>query len=179
MYADHFKASEGKIDPIAIRNIFSTNPNCRNLPRNFLVETIATAVFLTAILAVATNYEKQLPIGVGLIVWAVGMGLGGTTGFAMNQARDLGPRLAFQLLPIKNKADNDWQYGLLVPGIAPFVGAVLAALFLSLIHISHHFPSFPFDFLMFLLPETSSVINGFLFYIYREFLLVLILYVFY
>ena len=59
MYADHFKASEGKIDPIAIRNIFSTNPNCRNLPRNFLVETIATAVFLTAILAVATNYEKQ------------------------------------------------------------------------------------------------------------------------
>ena len=133
MYADHFKASEGKIDPIAIRNIFSTNPNCRNLPRNFLVETIATAVFLTAILAVATNYEKQLPIGVGLIVWAVGMGLGGTTGFAMNQARDLGPRLAFQLLPIKNKADNDWQYGLLVPGIAPFVGAVLAALF------SHYF----------------------------------------
>ena len=93
----------------------------------------ATTVFLTAILAVATNYEKQLPIGVGLIVWAVGMGLGGTTGFAMNQARDLGPRLAFQLLPIKNKADNDWQYGLLVPGIAPFVGAVLAALF------SHYF----------------------------------------
>ena len=128
-----FKASEGKIDPIAIRNIFSTNPNCRNLPRNFFVETIATTVFLTAILAVATNYEKQLPIGVGLIVWAVGMGLGGTTGFAMNQARDLGPRLAFQLLPIKNKADNDWQYGLLVPGIAPFVGAVLAALF------SHYF----------------------------------------
>ena len=61
MYADHFKASEGKIDPIAIRNIFSTNPNCRNLPRNFFVETIATTVFLTAILAVATNYEKQLP----------------------------------------------------------------------------------------------------------------------
>lgn len=133
MYADHFKASEGKINPIAIRNIFSTNPNCRNLLRNFFVEAIATTVFLTAILAVATNYEKQLPIGVGLIVWAVGMGLGGTTGFAMNQARDLGPRLAFQLLPIKNKADNDWQYGLLVPGIAPFIGAVLAALF------SHYF----------------------------------------
>ena len=67
-----------------------------------------------------------------LIVWAVGMGLGGTTGFAMNQARDLGPRLAFQLLPIKNKANNDWQYGLLVPGIAPFVGAAIAALFCHL-----------------------------------------------
>ena len=60
------------------------------------------------------------------------MGLGGTTGFAMNPARDLGPRLAFQLLPIKNKANYDWQYGLLVPGIATFVGALIAALFYHL-----------------------------------------------
>ena len=132
MYKDHFTESEGNVNPIAIRNIFSTNPNCRNLPRNFFVETLATTIFLSAILAVATKYETQLPIGVGLIVWAVGMGLGGTTGFAMNQARDLGPRLAFQLLPIKNKANNDWQYGLLVPGIAPFVGALIAALFCHL-----------------------------------------------
>ena len=132
MYKDHFTESEGNVNPIAIRNIFSTNPNCRNLPRNFFVETLATTIFLSAIPAVATKYETQLPIGVGLIVWAVGMGLGGTTGFAMNQARDLGPRLAFQLLPIKNKANNDWQYGLLVPGIAPFVGALLAALFCHL-----------------------------------------------
>lgn len=129
MYADHFKASEGQVDPIAIRNIFSTNPNLRNLPRNYFVETIATFIFLTAILAIANSAEAMLPIGVGLLVWAIGMGLGGTTGFAMNQARDLGPRIAFQLLPIKNKANNDWQYGLIVPGTAPFVGAVLAALF--------------------------------------------------
>lgn len=80
MYKDHFTESEGNVNPIAIRNIFSTNPNCRNLPRNFFVETIATTIFLSAILAVATKYETQLPIGVGLIVWAVGMGLGGTTG---------------------------------------------------------------------------------------------------
>ena len=52
------------------------------------------------------------------------MGLGGTTGFAMNQARDLGPRIAYQLLPIKNKTNNDWQYGLIVPGTAPFLGAI-------------------------------------------------------
>ena len=71
----------------------------------------------------------MLAICVGLIVWAVGMGMGGITGFAMNQARDLGPRMAYQVLPIKNKADNNWKYGLLVPGIAPFVGAALAALF--------------------------------------------------
>ncbi|MFV0411138.1 MAG: D/L-lactic acid transporter LarD [Paracoccus sp. (in: a-proteobacteria)] len=131
MYADHFKYSENKVDPIAIRNIFSTNPNLRNLPRNYFVEAFATFIFLTSILAIDHNAPTLLPIGVGLLVWAVGMGLGGTTGFAMNQARDLGPRIAYQLLPIKNKADNDWQYGLLVPGTAPFVGAILAAMFVK------------------------------------------------
>ena len=108
MYADEFKASEGVVDPIAQRNIFST------------------------ILAAASRAGENvlmLAICVGLIVWAVGMGMGGITGFAMNQARDLGPRMAYQVLPIKNKADNNWKYGLLVPGIAPFVGAALAALF--------------------------------------------------
>lgn len=129
MYADHFKESEGSIDPIAIRNIFSTNPNLRNLPRNYFVETFATFVFLTSILAIVHGYDSMSPIAVGLLVWAIGMGLGGTTGFAMNQARDLGPRLAFQLLPIKNKANNDWQYGLIIPGTAPFVGSILAAAF--------------------------------------------------
>ncbi|WP_432736858.1 aquaporin family protein [Pediococcus pentosaceus] len=129
MYADHFKESEGSINPIAIRNIFSTNPNLRNLPRNYFVETFATFVFLTSILAIVHGYDSMSPIAVGLLVWAIGMGLGGTTGFAMNQARDLGPRLAFQLLPIKNKANNDWQYGLIVPGTAPFVGSILAAAF--------------------------------------------------
>ncbi|MBF7120046.1 D/L-lactic acid transporter LarD [Pediococcus pentosaceus] len=129
MYADHFKESEGSIDPIAIRNIFSTNPNLRKLPRNYFVETFATFVFLTSILAIVHGYDSMSPIAVGLLVWAIGMGLGGTTGFAMNQARDLGPRLAFQLLPIKNKANNDWQYGLIVPGTAPFVGSILAAAF--------------------------------------------------
>ncbi|GHN62941.1 glycerol uptake facilitator protein [Lactobacillus delbrueckii] len=129
MYADHFKASEDTIDGVATRNIFSTNPNLRNLPRNWMVEMIATTIFLTGILAIVANYEKFgfTPLLVGLLVWAIGMGLGGTTGFAMNQARDLGPRLAYQILPIKNKANNDWQYGLIVPGTAPFAGAVLAA----------------------------------------------------
>ena len=113
MYADEFKASEGVVDPIAQRNIFSTNPTTEgtNYARNFFCEAICTFVFISAILA------------------AVGMGMGGITGFAMNQARDLGPRLAYQVLPIKNKADNNWKYGLLVPGIAPFVGAIVAALF--------------------------------------------------
>lgn len=87
-------------------------------------------MFLTGILAIATiKTPGVVPIGVGLLVWAIGMGMGGPTGFAMNQARDLGPRIAFALLPIKNKANADWQYGLIVPGLAPFCGAVAAFLF--------------------------------------------------
>ena len=132
MYADQFKASENEVDPIAVRNIFSTNPIIRNLPRNFFVELFATFIFISATLMIATKYKSMLPIGVGLLVWAIGMGLGGPTGFAMNQARDLGPRLAYQVLPIKNKANNDWKYGLLIPGLAPFVGAAVSAMFVHL-----------------------------------------------
>ena len=93
MYADQFRASADEVDPIAVRNIFSTNPPMSDLPRNYFVEAFATSVFLTAILCIAKSYEAWLPIGVGLLVWAVGMGFGGTTGFAMNQARDLVTRL--------------------------------------------------------------------------------------
>lgn len=128
MYKDHFDAS-GDIDPIRVRNIFSTNPNIRNLPRNFFVEAFATFVFLSSIFAIVKNAAVYIPIAVGLLVWAIGMGLGGPTGFAMNPARDLGPRLAYSLVPIKNRTNNDWQYGLMIPGIAPYVGAACAALF--------------------------------------------------
>ncbi len=130
MYADSFDHSYGKIDNEAIRNIFSTSPAVRNLPRNFFVECFATFIFLTSILAISQYKAPEIvPIGVGLLVWAIGMGLGGPTGFAMNLARDMGPRIAHAILPLKDKADNDWGYGILVPGIAPFVGAVAAALF--------------------------------------------------
>ncbi|RYL95721.1 aquaporin family protein [Sporolactobacillus sp. THM7-4] len=129
-YADQFKASVN-IDRVKIRNIFSTNPNVRNLPRNFFVEFFDTFIFITSILAIARiNTPGIVPISVGMLVWAIGMGMGGPTGFAMNLARDMGPRIAHALLPIPGgKADNDWQYGILVPGIAPFVGAACAALF--------------------------------------------------
>lgn len=132
MYADQFKASEGKIDGITIRNIFTTSPAIRNLPRNFFVEAFATFIFITGILAIVQIKAEGVPaIGVGLLVWAIGMGLGGTTGFAMNLARDLGPRIAHWILPIANKADSDWKYAMLVPGIAPFVGAACAAAFVK------------------------------------------------
>ena len=104
IYADDFKASEFEVDPVAIRNIFSTNPTTEsyNLPRNFAIEAFDTFVFLTGILCIAANVSENtmmLGIGVGLLVWAVGMGLGGVTGFAMNQARDLGPRITLSDSP--------------------------------------------------------------------------------
>ena len=85
---------------------------------------------LTISAAAPTSSTRKLWQLVQWLVWAVGMGLGGTTGFAMNLARDMGPRLAHAALPIKNKAGSDWQYGILVPGIAPFLGGICAALFM-------------------------------------------------
>ena len=132
MYADQFKLSEKDIDPVIVRNIFSTAPAIRNLPRNFFVETFATFIFMTSILAIsarAGDVPGMVPLAVGFLVWAIGMGLGGTTGFAMNLARDMGPRLAYAIIPWKNRTTADFKYGILVPGIAPFVGAIFAALF--------------------------------------------------
>jgi glycerol uptake facilitator protein len=131
MYADHFKASTDEISPIKIRNLFCTAPAVRNLPRNFFVELFDTFIFISSILAISEIKTPGIvPIGVGLLVWAIGMGLGGPTGFAMNLARDMGPLIAHAILPIANKADSDWQYGIIVPGIAPFVGATIAAWFM-------------------------------------------------
>lgn len=131
MYKDQFDASVDSVDPVAVRNIFSTNPPCLDMARNFFVEALDTTIFLVGIVAISKATDNILAVGVcvGLLVWAVGMGLGGITGFAMNQARDLGPRIAYQICPIKNKTDNNWKYGLIVPGIAPFVGAAAAAWF--------------------------------------------------
>lgn len=128
IYKDEFDASLD-VDKVKVRNIFSTNPIIRNLPRNFFVEFFATFIFISSILGIVKNHPDLVPIGVGLLVWAIGMALGGPTGFAMNPARDLGPRLAYSILPIKNKTDNDWTYGITIPGLAPYLGAVAAALF--------------------------------------------------
>ena len=91
MYKDEFKDSEGVVDPIAQRNIFSTNPTRNNLPHDFFCEAFCTFFFISGILAIAHYAGDNLllcAICVGLLVWAVGMGMGGITGFAMNQARD-------------------------------------------------------------------------------------------
>src|SRR5208337_3080268 len=103
-YADHFTASAGKIEPVRIRNIFSTSPGIRDLPRNFFTEFFATFIFIASILGITRLHNPAIePVLVGLLVWAIGMGLGGTTGFAMNLARDMGPGWHTPFSPSKTR----------------------------------------------------------------------------
>ena len=122
---------------------FCTSPNIRTLPLNFVCEVIATFVLVYAVLLMSDpsfvlndgDRSREIPVGlgsigalrVGLIVFAIGLSLGGTTGYAINPARDLGPRIAHALLPISGKRDGDWSYAA-VPVAGPIVGGVLAAL---------------------------------------------------
>jgi glycerol uptake facilitator protein len=120
---------------------FSTAPNIRAIPWNLLSETVATFVLIYAVLLLtAPSFEfadssgQRIEVGlgsigalpVGLIVFAIGLSLGGTTGYAINPARDLGPRIVHALLPIQDKGGSDWSYAP-VPVFGPMIGAVLAA----------------------------------------------------
>jgi len=120
-------------DPTAKLGIFCTAPAIRSVPANALTEIIATATlvgvgFAFSASAVAPN---GLPPGFapylwGMLVWALGLSLGGPTGYAMNPARDLGPRLAHLVLPIAGKSNSDWAYAP-IPIVAPLIGAVIGA----------------------------------------------------
>jgi glycerol uptake facilitator protein len=123
LYKLHFDAEE---NPNVKLGVFSTAPAIKSTFYNFLSEVIGTFALIFAILMVAGS-EIAGPLPVGLLIMAIGMALGGTTGYAINPARDLGPRIAHFLLPIKDKRDSDWGYAW-IPVIAPMVGGVLAAL---------------------------------------------------
>ena len=133
MCKDHFKITE---DGILKAASFYTIPAIRNRRLNFISELLGTFVLLIAVFYI-TNGEigkEKTPIGLGsigaipvtFIVWAIGLSLGGTTGYAINPARDLGPRIVHALLPIKNKIKTDWKYAW-IPIIGPIVGAAIAA----------------------------------------------------
>lgn len=140
VHIDHFKATQ---DPGEIAAPFATSPAIRNLKNNFISELIGTFVLIFVILYITgaeMGDESSTPIGLGSIgaipvaflVWVIGMGLGGTTGYAINPARDLGPRIIHQILPIKGKGSSDWSYAW-VPILGPIAGAAIAAgLYLAL-----------------------------------------------
>ncbi|MBV7271822.1 MIP/aquaporin family protein [Clostridium thailandense] len=109
--------------------IFCTGPAIRSYGSNVLTEVIATFALVFIILGIGTVKAAD-GISTGVVtalIWGLGLSLGGPTGYALNPARDLGPRIAHAILPISGKGDSDWSYSW-VPVIGPIIGAVLAAL---------------------------------------------------
>ena len=125
-YSRHFQQTD---NPDMIRAVFCTTPNIRHGLSNMITEIIGTFVLVFAALYLSVpdiglNSINALPIS--LVVLAIGLSLGGPTGYAINPARDLGPRIVHALLPIPNKGDSDWKYSW-VPILGPTIGAMLAA----------------------------------------------------
>jgi glycerol uptake facilitator protein len=124
-------------DKAAVRGVFCTAPAVRKPFCNLLTEIIGTFVLMVGVLAIpsvnnldpASGFAKGLgPLLVGLLVFSIGLSLGGPTGYAINPARDLGPRLAHAVLPIQGKLDSDWSYAW-VPIIGPLIGGLAGAVF--------------------------------------------------
>jgi glycerol uptake facilitator protein len=138
-YLPHWRATA---DPASKLGVFATGPAIQNPGGNFITEMIGTAVLLFGILAIAANaqtlsrpgdvdlsfvFSRGLqPLLVGVLVLGIGLSLGGPTGYAINPARDLAPRLAHAILPIPGKGSSDWTYSW-IPVIAPLVGGALGA----------------------------------------------------
>lgn len=124
-YMPHWKETE---DADLKLGVFSTGPAIRNTTSNFICEFIGTACLLFILLGIGQNdFSKGLnPIIVGFCIMAIGLSLGGPTGYAINPARDLGPRIAHAILPIPGKGTNDWAYAWL-PVLAPICGGVAGA----------------------------------------------------
>jgi len=133
-FKDQFDATEEQATKLGV---FATAPAVRNIPRNTFCEAIGTFVLIFAILGIGhvtgAGASGVSNLFVFAIIVSVGMSLGGTTGYAINPARDLGPRIAHALLPIKNKGTSNWSYGLIVPIIGPIVGGLVAALLFKVI----------------------------------------------
>lgn len=125
-YLPHWKVTEG---PDRKLGIFATGPAIRSFPNNLFSEVAATLVLTLAILFIGANKftEGLNPIAVGSLITVIGLSLGGTTGFAINPARDLGPRIAHALLPISGKGGSDWAYSW-VPIVGPMIGGALGAI---------------------------------------------------
>ena len=129
-YIPHFNATE---DPLTKLSVFCTAPAIRQFRYNILCEIIGTFILVIGVGAIfgkATLGHPTTGIGpylVGMLVWGIGLSLGGQTGYAINPARDLSPRIMHALLPIKHKGSSDWAYAW-VPIAGPFIGALLGAL---------------------------------------------------
>jgi glycerol uptake facilitator protein len=132
-YMPHWELTEDKATKLGV---FCTSPAVRKPIWNLVSEIIATSAFLLTIGAIGSKTFAAAgpapglaPYLVAMVVWSIGMSLGGTTGYAINPARDLGPRIAHAILPIAGKGDSDWDYAY-VPVLGPIIGAILIGIFL-------------------------------------------------
>lgn len=128
VYRDHYATENRSVPSLAM---FATVPTIRRLPQNFLTEVVATAILIVALLKLADTPAELGPLYSALVVLAVGLGLGGPTGWAINPARDLGARITHSMVPIPDKGSSDWAYAW-VPVAGPLVGAGLGAVILAL-----------------------------------------------
>jgi len=137
-YLPHWKETP---DPGAKLGVFCTAPAIRHSPSNLLTEIIGTFILVLGALAIPSpnNLNVELgfstglgPLLVGLLVLSIGVSLGGPTGYAINPARDLGPRIAHFVLPIAGKGNSDWRYAG-IPVVGPLAGGILGALFYRLL----------------------------------------------
>lgn len=126
-YLPHWAETESKALKLAV---FCTAPAIRNTPANLITEIIGTFTLVFGVLLIrgaGVDLGALAALPVALLVWAIGMSLGGPTGYAINPARDLGPRIAHFVLPIAGKGGSDWGYSW-IPVVGPIVGGVIAAL---------------------------------------------------
>ncbi len=126
-YLPHWRETE---DQGAKLGVFCTAPAIRNVTSNLITEIIGTAMLVLGVLAIGHPNNELGALGallVGFLVWGIGLSLGGPTGYAINPARDLGPRIAHALLPIPGKGGSDWGYSW-IPVVGPIIGGVLGAL---------------------------------------------------
>jgi glycerol uptake facilitator protein len=137
-YLPHWRATD---DTDAKRACFCTSPAIRHTPSNLLAEVIGTFIL---VFVAAVIFSDQLqsdvlipgsgPVLVGVLVWGIGLSLGGPTGYAINPARDLGPRIMHAILPIEGKGDPGWDYAA-IPVLGPLIGAVLGGLAVAAAHL--------------------------------------------
>jgi glycerol uptake facilitator protein len=133
-YLNHWRATE---DPGLKLACYSTAPAIRNTPANLITEIIGTFLLVFGILAIAANADVVesglFVLLVGLLVFGIGLSLGGPTGYAINPARDLGPRIMHAILPIAGKGPSDWGYSW-IPVIGPLIGGALGGLAFDLFY---------------------------------------------
>lgn len=130
-YLPHWKETEDKATKLGV---FATAPAIRNTTANIITEVIGTFMLVFGILGLG---QANIPAGIGTLavaglIFVIGLSLGGPTGYAINPARDLGPRIAHAILPIAGKGDSDWGYAW-IPVVAPIIGGVLGALVFNMV----------------------------------------------